>query len=107
VPARGSYSVQFASDSAIVSETARSTLVAAATKIKAMPSGTKVTLTGVSDNRGNADANSKLSRERAASVKATLIEFGAKNAIYEIVAKGEEASSDPARARRVDITFVV
>jgi outer membrane protein OmpA-like peptidoglycan-associated protein len=102
---RGSYSIQFASDSAIVSDTARSTLVAAATKIKAMPSGTRVTLIGVSDNRGNAGANAKLSRDRATSVKATLIELGAKNAIYDIVAKGEEAASDPARARRVDITF--
>jgi outer membrane protein OmpA-like peptidoglycan-associated protein len=97
--------VQFQTDSAIITDAARATLTTVAAKIKALPKGTKVTLIGVADNRGDAAANAKLSRERATSVKATLVVLGAKDATYEIVAKGEEAGSDVSRSRRVDIVI--
>jgi outer membrane protein OmpA-like peptidoglycan-associated protein len=97
--------VQFASESTTLSAAARATLATVATKIQGLPKGTRVTLTGVADDRGNAETNAKLSRDRAAAVKAALVELGAKNATYDIVAKGEEVGADLNRARRVDITI--
>jgi outer membrane protein OmpA-like peptidoglycan-associated protein len=98
-------SVQFASGSAALTDSARATLATVATKIRSLPNGTRVTLTGVADNRGDAAANSKLSSERANTVKAALVALGAKNAAYDIVAKGEEVGADLDKARRVDIVI--
>jgi outer membrane protein OmpA-like peptidoglycan-associated protein len=99
------FTVQFASESASLSDAARATLTTVATKIRSLPNGTRVTLTGVADNRGNAATNEKLSRDRAAAVKAALLDLGAKNATYDIVAKGEEVGADLNKARRVDIVI--
>jgi outer membrane protein OmpA-like peptidoglycan-associated protein len=99
------FTVQFASESVALSDAARATLTTVATKIRSLPNGTRVTLTGVADNRGNAATNEKLSRDRAAAVKAALLDLGAKNATYDIVAKGEEVGADLNKARRVDIVI--
>ncbi len=93
-------SVYFDSDSSALRPEAGSAIADAAKRI---PAGAKVALVGVSDPRGNAEANLKLSEARALTVEKAFEAAGLK-ATYTISAKGSEQTADLALARRVDIT---
>jgi outer membrane protein OmpA-like peptidoglycan-associated protein len=58
---------------------------------------------GVADTRGNAEANQKLSADRAKAVQKAFENAGVK-ATFTITAKGAEPNSDLQKARRVEIS---
>jgi outer membrane protein OmpA-like peptidoglycan-associated protein len=70
---------------------------------KTIPAGARVALVGVADQRGNAEANQKLSEDRARAVQKAF-EAGGLKASYTISAKGAEPNTDLQQARRVEIT---
>lgn len=92
------YAVYFATGSAELNARANGVVADAAKAIQNLPAGSKVTLIGVADTRGDAAFNEQLSRDRAATVRAALEARGAK-ASYTIDAKGAEANQNLAKAR--------
>ena len=94
------FAVFFDPDSAVLRADAAATIADAATKI---PAGARVALVGVADQRGNPEANQKLSEDRARAVQKAFEAAGLK-ATFTVSAKGAEPNADLQLARRVDIT---
>jgi OmpA-OmpF porin, OOP family len=78
--------INFASGSSAIPADQVDVLKKAAAAIKAAPAGTKLEISGHTDNRGLSDSNLKLSQARADSVKAYLVKNGV--AAAELTAKG-------------------
>jgi outer membrane protein OmpA-like peptidoglycan-associated protein len=77
LPALNAIVVNFASGSDLVPVEDMEVLRAAAAVIAALPEGTRVVVTGHTDDIGSAAANLVLSRRRAEAVRAVLVERGA------------------------------
>ena len=78
--------ISFESGSSDLTDTDRTVLQQAAARLKALPAGTVIDVTGHTDNTGDAAANTKLSQERADLVRAFLVQNGV--AADRLVAKG-------------------
>ena len=100
-PGAQAWTVYFDSDSATLRADALATIRDAAPRI---PNGARVSLVGVADTRGNAEANQKLSADRAGAVQKAFENAGVK-AIFTITAKGAEPNNDLQKARRVEISI--
>jgi OOP family OmpA-OmpF porin len=78
--------IYFGTNSAEIPTDGKSELEQAAAKMRQLPAGTMVRISGFTDTTGNPTANLKLSQERASAVREVLVEAGVNPAILS--AKG-------------------
>lgn len=106
-PAAGpDFTIYFASSSATIDDAGRAVVSAAAAKIAKLPAGSKVTITGVADSQGDPVSNQRLSKARAEAVQSALVNAlaGTGTSVeFVLAARGAEAGTDLALARRVEI----
>ena len=81
--------INFASAKSDIPADAKSILEKASEVLKKQPEGTVVEIGGYTDNKGNADANKKLSQARADSVKQALVKLGVKDSMLKAVGFGD------------------
>lgn len=81
--------INFASSKSDIPADAKTILAKAAEVLKKQPAGTTVEIGGYTDNKGNADANKKLSQSRADAVKKELVGLGVSEAILKSVGYGD------------------
>lgn len=103
--------VSFESGSAGLTPSAQQTVASLAGVLKAHPSA-RVRLEGHTDSSGSEAANKRLSEERAAAVKSTLVAAGAAPASIEVAGRGSEQpvaanDSDDGRARNRRTELIV
>ena len=96
-------SVVFDSAQAVLSDKDKADIVAAAKKVD----GATLVLSGFHDASGSAELNAKLAKERAMAVRDALVAQGVP-ADHIRLQKPQEmlGGTDPAQARRVDISLV-
>lgn len=106
-------SIAFDTGSSSVSASSLDVLKDAAKALEAAPAGTKVEIGGYTDNVGGANANLKLSGERASAVRAKLVELGVSADMLSAKGYGEaspiadNASADGrAKNRRMEFTVI-
>jgi OOP family OmpA-OmpF porin len=85
-PALNLPTIYFGTNSAEIPTDGKSELGQAAAKMKQLPAGTMVLVSGFTDATGNPTANLKLSQERASAVREVLVDAGVNPAILS--AKG-------------------
>lgn len=99
------FTVFFNTDAIDIRPSEQATIDQAIAAIKARPAGTKVSIVGFADPRGDVAVNQLLSEGRAESVKAAL-SAAVPNATYTVEAKGDtNPSDDLQQSRRVEITI--
>lgn len=105
--AEGRHFVFFTTNSSTLTTEAKNTLNKALPAITATTVN-KITIEGYCDERGSADYNNKLAKERAISVEKYLISKGVKADKIKVVSRGESRAADAghdvdswARNRRV------
>jgi outer membrane protein OmpA-like peptidoglycan-associated protein len=102
--------INFAAGSDVVPVDAAELLAAAAPVLAALPAGSRVLITGHTDNVGDAAANLVLSRRRAQAVRAALIAHGAPAAVLSAHGLGDsrpvaDNGSEAGRFRNRRIEF--
>ncbi len=102
-PPAADFVIYFDMDVAVIRADGHPTLATASARIATLPAGTKVNVTGVADQQGNALYNEQLSQLRAQAVIAELKADGATNVEYITGAKGAETNENFAQSRRVEI----
>ena len=102
--------IHFDTGKATITRDSFEILTKAADAIKRAPAGTKIEVGGHTDNTGNADANMKLSQERADAVVAKLKELGVTDGILSAKGYGQDKpvadngnESGRAQNRRVEV----
>lgn len=103
--------IHFDTGKATISKDSLAILTKAADAIKKAPSGTKIEVGGHTDNTGKADANMKLSQERADAVAAKLKELGVADGILTGKGYGQDkpvadnaTAEGRAKNRRIEFT---
>lgn len=81
--------INFASGKSDIPGDAKPILAKAAEVLKKQPTGTTVEVGGYTDNKGNAEANKKLSQSRADAVKKELVALGVSEAMLKSVGYGD------------------
>ncbi len=81
--------INFASGKSDIPADAKPILAKAAEVLKKQPAGTTVEVGGYTDNKGNAEANKKLSQSRADAVKKELVVLGVSEAMLKSVGYGD------------------
>lgn len=81
--------INFASGKSDIPADAKPILTKAAEVLKKQPAGTTVEVGGYTDNKGNAEANKKLSQSRADAVKKELVALGVSEAMLKSVGYGD------------------
>lgn len=81
--------INFASGKSDIPADAKPILTKAAEVLKKQVAGTTVEIGGYTDNKGNADANKKLSQARADAVKKELVALGVSEAMLKSVGYGD------------------
>lgn len=81
--------INFASGKSDIPADAKPILSKAAEVLKKQPAGTTVEVGGYTDNKGNAEANKKLSQSRADAVKKELVTLGVSEAMLKSVGYGD------------------
>lgn len=81
--------INFASGKSDIPADAKPILAKASEVLKKQPAGTTVEIGGYTDNKGNADANKKLSQSRADAVKKELVALGVNEAMLKSVGYGD------------------
>lgn len=104
--------VHFDTDSARISASSDAILAKAAAAIKAAPAGTRILISGHTDNTGDPAANLQLSKDRANAVMQRLVEQGVDAASMSSVGHGQDRpvadnSTDEGRAKNRRIEFSV
>lgn len=106
-------SIYFETGSAVIKAESLGLLDEIAALLKDHPELTRVRIEGHTDSRGSATSNLSLSQERAASVRAYLVDAGVAPKRLESVGYGEEKPLDPreveaawSQNRRVDFWIV-
>lgn len=103
--------IHFDTGSATISANSDDILGKAAGAIKAAPSGTRIEVGGHTDNTGNAEANRRLSQQRADAVKARLVQRGVGADMLSTQGYGQDKpvadngdADGRARNRRIEFT---
>lgn len=103
--------IHFDTGKATISKDSLAILDKAAAAIKKAPDGTKIEVGGHTDNTGKADANMKLSQERADAVAAKLKELGVADGVLSSKGYGQDkpvadngSAEGRAKNRRIEFT---
>ncbi len=103
--------IHFETGKATISKDSLGILAKAAEAIKKAPSGTRIEVGGHTDNTGKADANMKLSQDRADAVMAKLKELGVADGALTAKGYGQDkpvadngTAEGRARNRRIEFT---
>ncbi len=98
------FTIQFDAGSGVLNQAGKVLIAQVAEAIKALPKGSVVNVTGVTDTIGSASSNDYLAGLRANTVIGALKAAGATNVKYTLERLQEQASpADPGRSRRADI----
>lgn len=81
--------INFKSGSSVIPADAKALLEKASEVLKKQPDGATVEIGGYTDNQGSAEANKKLSQNRADAVKKALVGLGVKDAVLKSAGYGD------------------
>lgn len=112
VKALNMMNIYFDTGSASITGDSQETLGSAANAIKAAPTGTRIEVSGHTDNTGDAAANLSLSQQRAAAVVTRLGELGVANGVLSAKGYGQDKpradnTTEQGRAQNRRIEFSV